>query len=894
MKKLQLLNEFTDEETTSPRILVPNKQPSLTGFPYRIAVVGEAPGRDEESAREPFVGMSGRLLSALLGKANIVREAVFIGNVCQYRPPNNEIARFDWNGKEIQSGIEQLYRDIEQFKPNLIFCLGGTPLHLFKVGNVPPKVRDGRFIFPNSISDWRGSLFTANVLGYKCLAAYHPAACLRQYEWVPLLVFDIKKAAREGLTPTFVAPERVLCLTKSAVGIAEECEKLRREKTAVSIDIEGYVDSMSCISVAPSKDYSFIIPFSKKDGSSYWPTVEEEVIVWRALAQLLCDPNVPKILQNSLYDRFILQYSYHCFVSNVRDDTMLKHHELYCELEKSLAFLCSIYTEEPFYKSEGGSEDQDTFYRYCCKDSAVTLEVSDKLEAILKPPQKEHYRFNMSMLNALLYMELRGIRYATDLAKKRLKEVNNVIYALQYDLNRLSGRFLDTKLPRSVLLDKVRSVMGYVKDPSRPKAPFVNDYDRVIRILVGEGPLTKEEVGYIETVCKFGLNTKGDALKTYLYETLKLPIQYHPKTKQPTTDAKAMLKLRKKSTDPALQLVADIQELRTRSQMLEIYADKDGRIRCGYNVVGGRTSRIACYTSPTGSGYNLQTLPDKNPLHPVGHPLHLGMRDLVLADPDYHMGQSDLKGSDGWTIGAHLNALGDPTMLDDLRFGIKPAARLCYMLRHGNGALSAKQRPEIKELLKEIKGEDWDYFACKISIWGICYTMGPDLVADEILEESYGKVALSRADVKNFHNAVHTAYRIRLWHEATARKIAKKAELVCDGGHTRRFFGRPKEILGDVLSHEPQYNTTRATNMAMYRLWNDPENRNENGSLKVEPLHSVHDALITHWRKDITEWAVKKHHEWFNNPIMIAGQKIVIPFDGKYGESWGNLTAGVI
>lgn len=884
-KRLASLDEFIQEDQNEPQsgIIVPNKQPSLSGFPYRIAVIGEAPGKDEESALEPFVGMSGRLLSALLGKANIVREACFVGNVCQLRPPRNDIEEFDRCGPEITNGLSVLSTDLAQFKPNLCVLLGKTALWAA--------------LGTDKISDWRGSLFIgskAPFLGLKCLASFHPAACLRQYEWTPLLAFDLKKAATEGLTSSLVLPNRLLITNLSAFEIAERCDRIIAENTSVSVDIEGYVFAMSCISVATSADLSFIIPFAKNDGSNYWPTVDEEVLVWRALSRLLAAPNVPKILQNSLYDRFVLQYGYQCLMSNVRDDTMLKHHELYCELEKSLAFQCSLYTKEPFYKSDRKSDDQDTFYRYCCKDSAVTLEISDKLEAILRPEQKEHYQFNMSMLNCLLYMELRGIRYATDLAKKRLKEVNNLIYNLQYDLNRLSGFFLDTKQPRQVLVDRCRSIMGYKKDPSRPKKEFADDYDRVIRILVREGPLSKEEVGYIETVCDIGLNTKGEALKSYLYSTLKLPVQLHPKTKKPTTDVKAMLKLRKKSDAKELELVANIQELRTRAQMLEIKADPDGRIRCGYNVVGTKTGRLSCYTSPTGSGYNLTTIPDKNPLQPEGHPLRSGMRDLILADEDHWMAQLDLKGSDGWTIGAHLNALGDPTMIDDLRFGIKPAARLCYMLRHGNSSLVGKPRSEIKELLKEIKGEDWDYFACKIAIWGICYTMGPDLLADKILEESYGKVALSRADVKNFHTAVHSAYRIRLWHDATARAMARKPELRCDGGHTRRFFGRAREILGDVLSHEPQYNTTRATNMAMFRLWSDPENRRDNGSLIVEPLHSVHDALITHFRKDITTWTTKKLYEWFDNPIIVAGQRIVIPFDGKYGESWGNLTAGVI
>ncbi len=894
MPKVKYLDEFAEtDEPIAPegkRKVVPNKFPTLTGFPYKIALIGEAPGRDEEAAGEPFVGMSGRLLSALLGKVNIVREACFIGNICQVRPPNNDISLFAEHGPEMTAGLRQLKLDLDKFDPNLCVLLGKTSLR--------------SALGLSSISDWRGSLFISDAtvfcdeeepfMGRKCMASYHPAACLRQYEWTPILAFDLKKAATEGKTKELTLPCRELIVNKTAAEIADECRDLQQRKVPISIDIEGYVDAMSCISISDRPNYSFIVPFAKNDGSSYWPSQEEETIVWQALSKLLADPSVPKVLQNSLYDRFVLTFSYGCHVANTYDDTMLKHHELYCELEKNLAFQASLYTAEPFYKSDRKSQDQDTFYRYCCKDSAVTLEINQKLEGILSPAQKEHYRFNVSMLNPLLYMELRGIRYDTPLAKKRLKEVNNVIFALQYDLNRIAGRFLDTKKPRAELLTLARSIMGYKKDPSRPTKKFAEDYDKVVRILLGEGPFSKEEVGYIETTCELGLNTKGDQLKTYLYETLKLPVQLHKKTKQPTTDYEAMLKLSKKSTHPSLALITSIGELRTRSQMLEIFADKDGRIRCGYNVVGSKTGRLSCYTSPTGSGYNLHTLPDKDVLRPPDHPLHAGMRDLVLADPDHHMAQCDLKGSDGWTIGAHLNALGDPTMLDDLKFGIKPTARLCYMLRHGNSSLAGKTREEIKGLLKEVKSEDWDYFACKIGIWGICYTMGPDLLADEILQESSGRVALSREDVRNFHSSVHAAYHIRLWHDATARRIAKTPTLVCDGGHTRRFFGRSKEILGDVLSHEPQYNTTRATNMAMHRLWSDPENRRPDGGLKQEPLHSVHDALITQFPKEITEWAVKKLREWFDNPLTIAGQRIVIPFDGKYGESWGELDQGTI
>ena len=60
---------------------VPNRFP--TSAFSRIALVGEAPGSQEESYGEPFVGTSGRFLSALLGRAGTTRESCFIGNVSQ-------------------------------------------------------------------------------------------------------------------------------------------------------------------------------------------------------------------------------------------------------------------------------------------------------------------------------------------------------------------------------------------------------------------------------------------------------------------------------------------------------------------------------------------------------------------------------------------------------------------------------------------------------------------------------------------------------------------------------------------------------------------------------------------------------------------------------------------
>ena len=113
--------------------------------------------------------------------------------------------------------------------------------------------------------------------------------------------------------------------------------------------------------------------------------------------------------------------------------------------------------------------------------------------------------------------------------------------------------------------------------------------------------------------------------------------------------------------------------------------------------------------------------------------------------------------------------------------------------------------------------------------------------------------------------------------------------LTASNGFTRRFYNRKAEVLGEALAHLPQVYTTYATLLAASRLWNDPENRlshTHGCKLRVEPLHQVHDELLVQFRTEDASWALTKIRQWFNNPITIANQKIIIPFDGSYGTTW--------
>lgn len=890
--------------------LVPNQMPSVT-MPYKIAIIGEAPGKDEYLLGRPFVGMSGKMLTQMLSKAGIVREACFIGNICQYRPPNNDIKHFSFDGDEIQHGLCRLQEDLDKFQPNICLLLGKTALRAAKG-------------YDCSIDSWRGSLFLGEVapfLNRKCIASFHPAACLRQYDWTPLLMFDIKKCRAEAESPTLNLPIRDIQTKLTKDEIISRLNDIQLNHTKIALDIEGGINSWSCISIAVSPTSVFIIPFAKGDGTAEW-CVEDECDILRTLSNVLADETVPKILQNSLYDRFVLQYSYNILIAGTVDDTMLKSWELYCELEKGLGFLCSLYTNEPYYKSDRKSDDRDTFYRYCCKDSALTYEISNKLDKLLSAEQKKHYQFNIELLNVLLYMELRGIKYDSKLAKQRLREVNNHIFNLQYKLDTISGFGFKSTDDRNTILKTIRETLCYKKDPTKAKKGNEEDLSKATLLLQGQEVLEASTIGELNIIAGRSMNIKSKVFKDFLYEKLKLPkqIKKDPVTKKEslTTDYEALLKIQKKQPHEAVDVAIQLGELRTRSQMLEIKSDSDGRIRAGYNIVGTETGRLTCYTSPTGSGYNLQTIPSDSALHTEGHPLKRGMRDIFIADSEHYIFQCDLSGADGWTVAAHLASLGDPTMLEDYRFGIKPAKVLCWLFRHGASSLAGKSRAEIKEITSPISSKDWDYFLCKIGQHGTCYLMGATKLANQAFIQSEGKVTVSTKDTEDLQKLFFIRYNVRLWHRYVERQIAKSGTptLTSASGHIRRFFGRKTELLGEMLAHEPQANTTYATNLAAWRLWTDRNNRlsllstsnkgasistssnrdtvsllrqMDRNTLRIEPLHQVHDALIGQFKITDTTWAIDKLKSYFANEIIIAGQKIIIPFEGNYGDSWGNL-----
>lgn len=382
-----------------------------------------------------------------------------------------------------------------------------------------------------------------------------------------------------------------------------------------------------------------------------------------------------------------------------------------------------------------------------------------------------------------------------------------------------------------------------------------------------------------------------------------------PDLSDATTDVEALLKLsQKKPNDPFLSDILLHRKLESIQETLEISTDPDGRVRCGYNLVGTETGRLTCYTSPTGSGANLQTITKK-------------LRKLYTADPSFWFFQCDLSGADGWTVAAHCLRHGDSTMWDDYSFGLKPARIGALFYAHPEYV--SAPRDELKELCKLYVDDDsWEYFGFKRIQHATNYGVQEKTVSKQIMVDSYKitgtPVYVDPPTCGVFQRIYLTRYKgLYRWHDWAKREVAEGRDLTSASGHTRKFFGRRKswdpkrrcvdadhETWKEFLADEPQENTSYANNLALHKLWYDPTNTLEtprrislpNGGVllcrhRVEPLHTVHDALIGQFPIPDVSWAIPKIHSWFDNKLHIANTEVVIPFEGKYGPSWGQLGA---
>jgi len=202
--------------------------------------------------------------------------------------------------------------------------------------------------------------------GLKIFPTYPPERVLQQYKLLVPLIADLMKVRNESSYPELRPLEIAIWLEPSLDDLADFYQQHVCSSGLLTIDIETAVGQIVCVQIGTSPTTALVLPFVdyRKSSRSYWDTEQSELAAWQWLARVL-DTTQPKLMQNGgAYDVFWLLDKAGLSIRNYRHDLRLVHHILQPELQKSLAFMGSMYTALPKWKADvhhgGTAEKRDS------------------------------------------------------------------------------------------------------------------------------------------------------------------------------------------------------------------------------------------------------------------------------------------------------------------------------------------------------------------------------------------------------------------------------------------------------------------------------------------------------------------------------------------------------
>lgn len=132
-----------------------------------ILFCGEAPGADEETLGEPFVGRAGQLLTKIILAMGVSRNDVYIANIMNWRPEMpTTVGNRPPTQEEMEFCLPYLLAQIEIVQPKVIIALGATAVSGLLGHDPTRRMRDVR-------GKW------ATVANTPLMVTFHPSYLLR-------------------------------------------------------------------------------------------------------------------------------------------------------------------------------------------------------------------------------------------------------------------------------------------------------------------------------------------------------------------------------------------------------------------------------------------------------------------------------------------------------------------------------------------------------------------------------------------------------------------------------------------------------------------------------------------------------------------------------------------
>lgn len=377
---MQLIKECPNEcyQNFNP---IPGEGPHRPFYMF----IGEAPGREEDEQKRPFVGSAGKILNKILFYIPVYRKDVYISNIVKCRPPNNRPP----TSSEVEKCLPFLVDEIEQIKPKYLVALGSS-------ASITLTGKD---------LTWRGNIVKSFFFGIPTLITFHPSYLQRgHWDEFSTIVHDITKLQN----PPKEYPENYILEPSDEIISYYLFD--RWIDTPVSIDIETtgkFVGGPN-----PFGDQIMGIGFCGEPGVAFSIHLSNFSTKRWVLIKKFLEGDTPKIFQKNQFDRFFLLLKQGIRVRNMVWDTYDAMNLIKSDSPRDLDFLRSIYTNIAPYKHQHRKPfdlPKEVLGRYNCLDCDTTLQVSINQRPYITGKLQILQKRTLTYNDIALDMQYRGV-----------------------------------------------------------------------------------------------------------------------------------------------------------------------------------------------------------------------------------------------------------------------------------------------------------------------------------------------------------------------------------------------------------------------------------------------------------------------------------------------------
>jgi len=380
----------------------------------KVALVGEAPGEQEEKQGNLFIGPSGDEVMRALGAAQLRRRDVHLTNVMLCRPPKNELDNLlaknnaenrerqkrnkalkgIWEiGKRSNPGLPEpryetliespitccsprLKLELQGFRD--IIALGGTAAKAVMNTNQNIMSIRGGFVELDA---------AAGLPARRVMPTIHPSFVLRSPRFAHVFRNDIFKAAARFRGVAAWAPPHVI-YHPSVEQLEEFLNMPGVPYWTYDLETDGIeplTAKIRCVGIG-TPTHVVIVGLLGRDGLTRFYNYVDERRVIEVMKRFFVDPTKLKVGHNSgSYDTNCLNAQWGIWPTPALD-TILLHRLVESEMPHNLGFVGSMYTDAPSWKTDRDgrklafdAETDEQLHTYCAFDVSITAAVLPKL-----------------------------------------------------------------------------------------------------------------------------------------------------------------------------------------------------------------------------------------------------------------------------------------------------------------------------------------------------------------------------------------------------------------------------------------------------------------------------------------------------------------------------------